>query len=277
MVTPQRDGHDLQKIIEEVIVLAQRQSYGKPPKIQLSKETASLLTSISEQNVYVSSPSNTIIDPQAKTTVSSEEVTSRPGLLPPDSSSQQYTLESIKLEIATCTKCHLHKTRQNTVPGEGNIRAQIVFVGEAPGASEDREGRPFVGRAGQLLTDIITKGMKMRREDVFICNVLKCRPPDNRTPSPEEVYYCEPYLIRQLDCIRPKVICALGGVAAQTLLKTSAPIYNLRGIWHDYHGIALRVTYHPSYLLRNPEDKAKTWEDIQEIMRFLNHCNTQNR
>lgn len=179
------------------------------------------------------------------------------------------SLMRIADEIRKCEKCPLSQTRTHTVPGEGNAHAELVFVGEAPGVSEDRMGRPFVGRAGQLLTDIIVKGMKMKREDVFICNVLKCRPPNNRTPNPEEVGHCEPYLLRQLSVIQPKVICALGAVAAQTLLKTTSPIKHLRGHWHNYHNIPFRVTYHPAYLLRNAADKKKTWEDIQEIMRFL--------
>ena len=178
-------------------------------------------------------------------------------------------LQTVAAEVAVCTKCALSETRNNTVPGEGNMNAELVFVGEAPGANEDRTGHPFVGRAGNLLTDIIVKGMKMEREDVFICNVLKCRPPENRTPNPEEVFQCEPYLLRQLDAIQPKVICALGATAAQTLLKTNEPIKKLRGVWHNYHGIPFRVTYHPAYLLRNPPDKKKTWEDIQEILRVL--------
>ena len=178
-------------------------------------------------------------------------------------------LQSVAEEVAVCTRCALSESRDHTVPGEGNMNADLVFVGEAPGASEDRTGRPFVGRAGGLLTDIIVKGMKMDREDVFICNILKCRPPGNRTPNPEEVSQCEPYLLRQLKALQPKVICALGATAAQTLLKTNDPIKKLRGIWHNYHGIPFRVTYHPAYLLRNPADKKKTWEDIQEIMRVL--------
>mgnify|MGYP006299060291 CR=1 FL=1 len=178
-------------------------------------------------------------------------------------------LQSVAEEVVVCTRCALSESRDHTVPGEGNMNADLVFVGEAPGASEDRTGRPFVGRAGGLLTDIIVKGMKMDREDVFICNILKCRPPGNRTPNPEEVSQCEPYLLRQLKALQPKVICALGATAAQTLLKTNDPIKKLRGIWHNYHGIPFRVTYHPAYLLRNPADKKKTWEDIQEIMRVL--------
>ncbi|MCC6486078.1 MAG: uracil-DNA glycosylase [Candidatus Hydrogenedentes bacterium] len=178
-------------------------------------------------------------------------------------------LASLAREVAACTKCDLCTTRTQTVFSDGNPYADLVFVGEAPGADEDRIGRPFVGRAGQLLTDIIVKGMKMRRQDVYICNVLKCRPPENRDPLPEEKRLCEPYLIRQLELVRPKVICALGAHAATTLLQTDLSTGRLRGHWHSYYGIPLRVTYHPSYLLRKPEEKKKAWEDIQHVMRFL--------
>ena len=171
--------------------------------------------------------------------------------------------------VRDCEKCALCKTRTQTVFGVGNIHADLVFVGEAPGADEDAQGEPFVGKAGQLLTDIIVKGMKMKREDVYICNVLKCRPPNNRNPNPEEMSLCEPYLIEQLSLIRPKVICALGGVASKCLLQTEASVGQLRGRWHNYQGIPLRVTYHPAYLLRTPEDKGKAWEDIQEVMKVL--------
>lgn len=173
--------------------------------------------------------------------------------------------------VRDCERCGLCKTRTQTVFGVGNIHADLVFVGEAPGAEEDAQGEPFVGKAGQLLTDIIVKGMKMKREDVYICNVLKCRPPNNRNrnPNPEEMSLCEPYLIQQLSLIRPKVICALGGVASKCLLKTEASVDQLRGRWHNYHGIPLRVTYHPADLLRTPSDKGKTWEDIQEVMKVL--------
>jgi len=145
-----------------------------------------------------------------------------------------------------------------------------VFVGEAPGRDEDQQGKPFVGKAGQLLTGIIEKGMNLRREDVYICNVLKCRPPENRNPLPDEIAHCEPFLIRQLEIIKPKVICALGTFAAQTLLKTTEPIGRLRGKWHFYHSIPLRATYHPAYLLRNPADKRKTWTDVLEALKVYN-------
>ncbi len=179
------------------------------------------------------------------------------------------TLDTLAETVAACTKCGLCQSRTQTVFGVGNPRADLVFVGEAPGFEEDRRGEPFVGRAGKLLTDIITKGMKMQREAVYICNVLKCRPPDNRNPSPEEVAQCEPYLLQQLALVQPKVICALGSYAAQTLLRSTESVGRLRGRWHSYHGIPLRVTYHPAYLLRNERDKGKTWEDIQEVMKRL--------
>jgi DNA polymerase len=153
--------------------------------------------------------------------------------------------------------------------GVGNPRARLVFVGEAPGRDEDRQGEPFVGRAGQLLTEIITRGMKLRREDVYIANVIKCRPPENRNPEPDEVAACEPFLVRQLVLIGPEVVVALGKFAAQTLLRTKTPITQLRGRWHDYHGIRVMPTFHPAYLLRNPGDKRLVWEDIQKVMRAL--------
>ncbi|MFO7973518.1 MAG: uracil-DNA glycosylase [Candidatus Hydrogenedentota bacterium] len=184
--------------------------------------------------------------------------------------------EALRAEVSQCRKCRLWESRTQTVFGGGNPNADLVFVGEAPGENEDRQGIPFVGRAGRLLTDIIEKGMKMSRQDVFICNVLKCRPPNNRDPRPDEKEACEPYLVRQLEMIKPKVICALGGHAAKALLKTEDSVGRLRGKWHFYQGIPVRVTYHPSYVVRSEReparhkaDKRRVWEDIQEIMRVL--------
>ena len=179
------------------------------------------------------------------------------------------SLDELRSVVAGCRKCELCETRTQTVFCDGNATAELVFVGEAPGADEDRQGVPFVGKAGQLLTDIIVKGMKMRREDVYICNVLKCRPPDNRDPLPNEKERCKPYLVRQLELLKPKVICALGKHAANTLLRKDEATGRLRGKWHQYHGIPLRVTYHPAYLLRSPADKKLVWEDIQHVMRVL--------
>lgn len=183
--------------------------------------------------------------------------------------SHKELLEELRSEIGDCQRCRLGKTRTNLVFGVGNPDARIVFVGEGPGRDEDIQGVPFVGRAGQLLTDIITKGMKMQREDVYICNVVKCRPPENRNPEPDEVDACEGFLIKQLEIIRPEIVVALGTFAAKTLLKTDLPISKLRGRFHDYHGIKLMPTFHPAYLLRNPEKKKETWEDIKMVMARL--------
>jgi DNA polymerase len=179
------------------------------------------------------------------------------------------SLEALRQHIGDCQRCKLAPHRTQIVFGVGNPRARLVFVGEAPGRDEDRKGEPFVGRAGQLLTEIITKGMKLRREDVYIANVIKCRPPENRNPEPDEVASCEPFLIRQLGLIGPEVIVALGKFAVQSLLRTKSPITQLRGRWYDYHGIRLMPTFHPAYLLRNPADKRLVWEDIQKVMGAL--------
>lgn len=174
-------------------------------------------------------------------------------------------LEDIRSDMGDCKRCDLSALRSNLVFGEGNPEADLVFAGEAPGADEDMQGRPFVGRAGQLLTRII-EAMGLKREDVYICNILKCRPPGNRNPKPEEIEKCEPFLIRQIESIKPKAICALGTFAAKTLLKTDAPISMLRGRFHLYHDIQLMPTYHPAYLLRNPGAKKLVWQDMQMIM-----------
>jgi DNA polymerase len=178
------------------------------------------------------------------------------------------SLEEVRKELGDCQRCSLGRVRTNLVFGEGNHKAEIVFVGEAPGRDEDIQGRPFVGRAGQLLTRIII-AMGLKREDVYICNILKCRPPGNRNPKPEEIITCEPFLIKQLQAINPKVICALGTFAAHTLLKMDVPITVLRGKFHTYHGIQLMPTYHPAFLLRNPAAKKQVWDDVQKIMKVL--------
>jgi DNA polymerase len=170
--------------------------------------------------------------------------------------------------VKACTRCSLYATATNPVPGEGNPAAELVCVGEAPGANEDATGRPFVGQSGELLTKILA-AISLRREDVFICNVLKHRPPGNRNPLPEEVVACSPYLVQQLELIRPKAIVAFGTFAAQTLLNTKLPIGKLRGSVHRYHGVPLIVTYHPAALLRNPAWKRPTWEDVQLARRIL--------
>ncbi len=177
-------------------------------------------------------------------------------------------LDGVREALGDCRRCLLHRTRHHLVFGEGSPQAELAFVGEAPGADEDAQGKPFVGSAGQLLTKIIG-AMGLRREDVYICNILKCRPPGNRNPQPDEIAACEPFLIRQLRVIQPKVICALGTFAAHTLLKSEAPISVLRGRFHSYDGIPLMPTYHPAYLLRNPGAKKQVWEDVQLVMQAL--------
>ncbi|MBI5179911.1 MAG: uracil-DNA glycosylase [Nitrospirae bacterium] len=175
------------------------------------------------------------------------------------------TLEDVRKMIGDCKQCGLHKKRKNIVFGSGNEKAEIVFVGEAPGGDEDIQGKPFVGKAGQLLTKII-EAMGLKREDVYIANIIKCRPPNNRNPLEDEISACEPFLKEQLRIINPMIICALGTFAAQTLLKTKEKITSLRGKFYTYEGIKLMPTFHPAYLLRNPNDKKYTWEDVQKIM-----------
>ncbi|MEK7240413.1 MAG: uracil-DNA glycosylase [Gemmatimonadota bacterium] len=178
------------------------------------------------------------------------------------------SLDALAAHIASCTGCSLARTARNHVPGEGSPAARFVVVGEAPGEKEDELGRPFVGRSGELLTKIL-EAVQLKREDVFICNVLKHRPPGNRNPSPDEITACSPYLLRQLELLQPRVILALGTFASQTLLQTSQPIGKLRGLVHRFHGVPLIVTYHPAALLRNPAWKRPTWEDVQLARRIF--------
>jgi uracil-DNA glycosylase len=178
-------------------------------------------------------------------------------------------LDELRLFIGDCTRCKLAPMRINLVFGVGNPNADLMFVGEAPGADEDARGEPFVGRAGQLLTDIIERGIGLTRDDVYICNVIKCRPPGNRNPENDEVASCEPFLLRQIDLVRPRAIVGLGTFAVQALLKVKTPISKLRGNWHEVHGVKLMPTFHPAYLLRNPADKRLVWADIQMVMKML--------
>jgi uracil-DNA glycosylase len=181
------------------------------------------------------------------------------------------SLDAIARVVRDCKRCPLYATATNPVPGEGPSQADVMIVGEAPGANEDATGRPFVGAAGQLLEKILS-AVQLRREDVFICNVMKHRPPGNRNPTPDEVAACSPYLVRQIELIKPKVILALGTFAAQTLLATKLSIGKLRGQMHRYHGVPLIVTYHPAALLRNPGWKRPTWEDVQLARRVLDRA-----
>ncbi len=178
-------------------------------------------------------------------------------------------LATIREVLGDCQRCKLASGRRNIVFGQGNPQAALMFVGEAPGADEDEQGLAFVGRAGQLLTDIIEKGLKLKRSDVFIANVLKCRPPGNRNPEPDEINSCQPFLEQQIAAIRPKVLVGLGKFAGQWLLKTAEPISRIRGRLGDYSGIKVMPTYHPAYLLRNPSAKKDVWEDMKIVLGLL--------
>jgi len=178
-------------------------------------------------------------------------------------------LKDLRAYLGDCERCPLSQGRTNIIFGEGNPQAGLMFVGEGPGRDEDLQGRPFVGKSGRLLTDIIVKGLEMRREDCYIANVVKCRPPENRDPRPEEVGACLPFLRAQIAAIRPKVICALGRVAAQNLLGVNTPLTGLRHRFHDLDGIPVMPTYHPSFLLRKPEMKRDVWEDVKLIIARL--------
>ncbi len=189
-----------------------------------------------------------------------------PGLFDAADKIEGDTLERIAADLGpACTRCKLHRRRNKIVFGVGNPRAHLVFVGEGPGADEDAQGIPFVGRAGQLLTQMI-EAMGLKREDVYICNVVKCRPPENRTPEPDEIQTCSPYLLRQIEVIQPQVIVCLGAVAAKTLLGTNASMGKLRQQWFEFRSTKLLATYHPAYCLRNPASKADVWKDLQMAM-----------
>ncbi len=213
-----------------------------------------------------SNPSRAAGSSAAGTTVSKVAQTSRYSLA--DKGCGSPALLAIRDEMGECARCKLAKGRTRLVFGVGNPAAELMFVGEGPGADEDRQGEPFVGRAGQLLTKMI-EAMGYRREDVYIANVVKCRPPENRNPEPDEMDACEPFLRRQIDAMAPKVIVALGKVAAQTLLRETSPISRLRGRWFTYGGVKLMPTFHPAYLLRSPDEKKKAWEDLQLVMKEL--------
>lgn len=193
---------------------------------------------------------------------------------PVESWTSAVSISELDQKINTCTKCGLGTTRTKFVFGVGNPKAEVVVVGEAPGADEDAQGEPFVGRGGQLLNKIL-ESIKFKREEVFICNILKCRPPNNRDPQPEEIELCEPYLWKQLELIHPKMILCVGRIAGQSLLKTNSSLANLRGKVHDYRGIPLMVTYHPAALLRNPNWKRPCWEDVQQFRKLYEELKAQ--
>jgi DNA polymerase len=203
--------------------------------------------------------------PPAKLAEPKSTISPVPSLFEATNKIADETLPIVRTDLGECTRCKLHKTRNKIVFGDGSATADLVFVGEGPGADEDAQGLPFVGRAGKLLTQMI-EAMGLKRPDVYICNVVKCRPPGNRPPEKDEVETCSPFLFRQLDVLQPKVIVCLGATAAQTLLQTNRGISHFRGEWLEYRGFKMMATYHPAYLLRNPAAKSEVWKDLQKVM-----------
>lgn len=236
-------------------------------KIDLERKLGANLLQFSPANKHRSTNKKDAASPQ----ISQEYLFSNDNTIKKAKLSKSEKIERLKKleeEVNQCKKCGLCNDRTNVVFGTGNSGAELMFVGEAPGYYEDIKGEPFVGRAGQLLTKII-ESIGLKRSDVYIANILKCRPPENRNPTANEIILCTPHLIEQIDIIRPKIICALGTFAAQTLLGTKESIGALRGKFHDYQGTKLIPTYHPAYLLRNPKEKKKTWEDVKKVREFL--------
>jgi uracil-DNA glycosylase len=240
---------DLRKYVEYQRALGLEYLVPKKKKVDVKN------ASIEEDEMRTKQPVKTTIDANLQLNIL-------------DSASKKQTLEEIKEEIGDCTRCKLHEGRTHIVFGEGNPKARLVFVGEGPGRDEDIQGQPFVGRAGKLLTKIIN-AMGLKRSDVYICNVVKCRPPGNRTPEPDEIATCRQFLFKQLRAIDPAVVVCLGSVAAQSVLNTKAKLRELRGNFHTYGHARLMVTYHPAALLRNPGFKKPLWEDMQLVMKEL--------
>jgi uracil-DNA glycosylase family 4 len=223
-----------------------------------------LVADLRERALYYASLTDMGLPPRAAATAPDDAAAP-----PVAASDAAVELKAVREWVGDCQRCKLAGGRRNIVFGQGNPNARLMFVGEAPGAEEDLQGLAFVGRAGQLLTDIIEKGLKIPRKDVFIVNVLKCRPPDNRNPEPDEIMACQPFLEKQIDVIRPAVIVGLGKFAGQWLLKTADPISRIRGRIGDYNGIKVVPTYHPAFLLRNPGAKKDVWEDMKVVLALL--------
>jgi uracil-DNA glycosylase len=247
--------------VDSAVEAARRQDTAVAPPVVKARPASS--SSIREKLRVIADEQPPRESRVTSSSASTELLSRYPGLEKTDS------LELLREFIGECTRCKLAPARTNLVFGVGNPTAQLMFIGEAPGADEDLRGEPFVGRAGQLLTDIIERGMGMSRADVYICNIIKCRPPENRNPEPDEVAACEPFLFRQVELVRPRVIVGLGTFAVHALLKVKTPISKLRGVWQQVRGIPLMPTFHPAYLLRNPADKRLVWADIQEVMKLL--------
>jgi DNA polymerase len=245
------------------------ESFASPVAEQISNEEAPLPKSIRKPEPPApAQAAPRVAPPPAPRTPSVLPVPTGPSLFEAFDKVPGDTLLNIRTDLGECTRCKLHKTRNKIVFGDGSPKAQLVFVGEGPGHDEDIQGLPFVGRAGKLLTQMI-EAMGLQRQDVYICNVVKCRPPENRLPEKDEITPCSPFLMRQLDAINPKVIVALGACAAQTLLETNRGISQFRGQWLEFRGRKLMATYHPAYLLRNPSAKSEVWKDLQKVMAVL--------
>ena len=252
------------------------ESFEAPISQQISCEEVALPKSIGNQELpKTTQPAGRAIPRQVAQTA--PRVTHKPEPLPVPAVPSLFeafdkvpddTLLRIRTDLGECTRCKLHTTRNKIVFGDGNPKAELVFVGEGPGHDEDMQGLPFVGRAGKLLTQMI-EAMGLQRKDVYICNVVKCRPPENRAPEKDEVEQCSPFLLRQIDAIAPKVIVCLGSTAAQTVLETNRGISQFRGQWLEFRGRKLMATYHPAYLLRNPSAKSEVWKDLQKVMAVL--------
>ena len=225
-----------------------------------------IVADLRERARYYGSLSDLGLPPRAPGAAPVDEAAALPVAAASDAAA---ALKAVREDVGDCQRCKLAGGRRNIVFGQGNPNARLMFVGEAPGADEDAQGLAFVGRAGQLLTDIIEKGLKIPRKDVFIANVLMCRPPDNRNPEPDEIIACQPFLEQKIDAIRPKVLVGLGKFGAQWLLKTAEPISRLRGRVGDYKGIKVVPTYHPAFLLRTPSAKKEVWEDMKVVLDLL--------
>ncbi|MEJ7860170.1 MAG: uracil-DNA glycosylase [Pyrinomonadaceae bacterium] len=236
---------------------------------------ASKLSSLPKRNSTIANPLNNPKEEQTRENTmpvkTSEEMPSLFGEIAQTLPESIETIEEIRLDIGNCTRCTLCESRTKIVHSDGNREANLMFVGEAPGANEDAEGRPFVGKAGQLLNKII-ESIGLKREDVFIGNVNRCRPPQNRQPTPLEAATCKPFLLREISVVRPKVIVVLGNTATQNLLGTKVGITKLRGEFQDYFGVKVMPTFHPAYLLRDPSKKRETWEDMKKVRDFLNQA-----
>jgi uracil-DNA glycosylase family 4 len=244
-------------------------SFAEPANQQISYEEAALPKSTRKPELPKAAPVATrVASPQTARMPEVLPVPSGPLLFEAFDKVPDDTLLKIRTDLGECTRCKLHRTRNKIVFGDGNPKAELVFVGEGPGHDEDMQGLPFVGRAGKLLTQMI-EAMGLQRKDVYICNVVKCRPPENRAPEKDEVAACSPFLLRQIDAIAPKVIVCLGSTAAQTVLETNRGISQFRGQWLEFRGRKLMATYHPAYLLRNPSAKSEVWKDLQKVMAVL--------